>query len=143
MTKSNYTIADYGDFEIHISKADTSATAKKVTEVETKYRRKRQMIDKGLLSKQAAKKVNDDYNAELVKVYADYVIVGWKGKFKGVDLPEFNRENVIKFFSDKDKQIILIDITEVYIAKQMEEEAEAEEELDEAENKLAEEEEKN
>lgn len=109
-----YAVSDYGDFQIHVKDGGSNnrSLVHKVQEIEKKYARKERMAEKGIISGDAAKKLEADKYNDIVKAYVEHVIVGWAGKFKGKKLPEFNKDEAMKFFSERDNEVILADIVD-------------------------------
>lgn len=86
-------VLDFGEFSFTILRAGLKN--KKFTQALTKHSRKHQKkIQKGLLTKEQDREI-------LVNVYADAIVVDWKGikDDSGKNLP-FNRENCVKLLED-------------------------------------------
>ena len=103
---------DFYDYEITVKQASAKSRAfiAAFGVMQKKYARRERMIEDGLLSEEAATSLANDRRADLAKVYAEHIITGWKGiKHKGKALP-FSKENVIKFLSDKENDLIFGEI---------------------------------
>jgi len=111
---NDFAIADYGDFEIYIKRAAAGGReySNKIAELEVKYRRKNEMVKKGQISDEGVAKLDAAKRADYSIIAAKHIVAGWKGKFKGVDLPEFSEEAAVKLLSDPENQLLFIDIME-------------------------------
>lgn len=113
--------ADYGDFTVDLKQVDrTNRTLlNKIMQIEQAFSRKQNMIDKGLLSEDAAVKINNDKRTKLAQAYVDHVIVGWQGKYNGKALPEYNQANAVAFLSDAKNDLIFSDL--IYLSTSQDE----------------------
>jgi hypothetical protein len=84
---------DYGDFQIKIARAGGS-NKKFARILTTRLKPYRRQMDTDTMDEGIAQKI-------MIETYADSVILGWTGvkDSEGNDM-EFNRENVIKLFTD-------------------------------------------
>lgn len=132
MTKENYAVADYGDFEIHVKQtgAGNRAFINALQKIEQKYSRKEKMADKGIISGEAASKLLNDKMQDLAGVYSEFVITGWKGKVSGKELPKFTKEAAIEIFGNKENDLLFADIIQFAL-----DEANFQKELDDEEIK--------
>lgn len=109
---TDYIQLDYYDFKINI-KSKTARNRELINATQAilqKYARKENMIKKGLMSESASEKLEHDKVKDIAQAYADYVIVGWEGEYRGEVLPEFNKENVVKLLSNPENDSLLADI---------------------------------
>ena len=127
----DYAIADYIDFEFHVKQvgAKDRRMINAVQLIEQKYARKERMVEAGTLSEEAGEKLAGQKLGELAAVFAEHVIVGWKGvKMDGEELP-FSKENVQKFLSAPENDVLFSDLIEFSVdASNFIEEQEAQEE---------------
>ncbi len=111
---NDFAIADYGDFEIYIKRAAAGGReySNKIAEMEIKYRRKNEMVKKGQISDEGITKLDAAKRVDYAQIAAKYIVAGWKGKFKGVELPEFSEAEAAKLLADPENQLLFIDIME-------------------------------
>lgn len=126
-----YAIADYVDFEFHVKQvgAGNRSLINAVQLIEQKYARKEKMVEAGRLSKEAGEQLADGKLKELAAVFAEHVIVGWKGVTLGGKELEYSKDNCAKFLADKENELLFSDLIEFSTdASNFQEELEAQEE---------------
>ena len=86
-------VVDYGDFSFTVLRAGGS-NSKYRNVAQREYRKRKHAIDSGTITEDESRKM-------LAEVYADSVIIDWKG-VKGPDGKElkFSRENVVRLLND-------------------------------------------
>jgi hypothetical protein len=111
--KTNDTaIADYVDFKIEVKQAGAKnrGLQNALNIIEARYARKQKMVENGLLSDDAGKKLMGQKMKDMAAAYADHIIVGWSGEIKGKKLPEFSRDAVIELLTDEDNDALFADL---------------------------------
>lgn len=105
-------ILDYVDFKIEIKQAGVKNRGLQtaLAQIEARYSRKQRMVEKGTISEDAGKILGKQKVSEMAASYADHVIVGWEGKYKGKKLPDFSRAAVIEFLTSSDNEDLFADV---------------------------------
>lgn len=114
MTKKTYAtaVADYVDFKIEVKQAGSKnrGLQNALSIIENRYSRKRKLVDDGVLSEEAGKQLSAQKMKDIAAAYADHIIVGWEGKFKGKKLPAFDRAAVIELLSTEENEALFADL---------------------------------
>lgn len=135
MTKQTFdtAIADYIDFKIEVKQAGTKnrGLQNAMNIIETRYARKQRMVETGALSEEAGKQLESRKRNDMAQAYAEHIIVGWEGKYRGKKLPDFNKENVVKFLTDEENDALFADLI-VFSIEQGNFEAEAQKQEEES-----------
>lgn len=122
MTKKelDHVIIDYVDCEFHIKKVDGTnrLLINKVQLIEQKYHRKNQMADKGLISNEAMRELTKRKVQEMAAVYAEYVVVGWKGVLNGKKLPKFSKEACAEVLGDPANDALFGDLIQTSVERE-------------------------
>lgn len=110
----DYDIADYGDFEVHLNQRGTAIKGFTLAaqHIEQKYIKKEAMVNSGVLSENAAEKIATEKLHDLVKAYTDHIIVGWKGKLRGEELPEYGTQACIELLTKPENSMLFSDLVD-------------------------------
>lgn len=105
-------LADYVDFKIEVKQAGIKnrGLQNALNMIDVRYSRKQKLADTGALSEEAGKELGLRRKKDMAAAYADHVIVGWEGKYKGEDMPEYTRDNVISFLCDEKNDALFADV---------------------------------
>lgn len=96
-------VLDYGDFTISIKHGGAgNKTFANAAQLQLKqFERRDALLEKGALSDDAIKKLEQDKQDLLISLYADHIVIGWDNvKDKDGNQMEFNKDNIKKLFSD-------------------------------------------
>jgi len=96
---------DYGDFQIYCKYGGINNRAFINTyQVKMKkFARRDNMAKQGQLAEDAVQKLEKQKTKALAELYADHIIVGWKGVTDIDGKPiDYNKENVVKLLTDLD-----------------------------------------
>ncbi len=109
-----YAVIEYGDFQIHLDLKGTENAELKneFQKVLLESERKKKLFENGILSKKVYKELTEKLNEDTAKLYSKYVVVGWKGKFKEKDLPEFTSEACAELLAKKENVVLFYDIVQ-------------------------------
>lgn len=117
---TDYIQLDYIDFKINIKSgvARNRPLATAIQGIQRKYARKEDMAEKGLLSQDAAKELGKQKTRDIAEAYAQYVVVGWEGEYKGKKLDDYSVNSCIDLLSNPENDALFSDIIDQSIQAQ-------------------------